>query len=69
MARKRPARDVFVYFDNDMKVRAPRDAQALIARLKRRLGGEAVLGASTPSVRRAKTPAAAKRRVKSKLGS
>ncbi len=30
---KRTARDVFVYFDNDMKVRAPFDAKALRARL------------------------------------
>ncbi|WP_448061343.1 DUF72 domain-containing protein [Cellulomonas hominis] len=28
-----PARDVFVYFDNDVKVRAPVDAMALAARL------------------------------------
>ncbi|GAY12883.1 hypothetical protein TOK_1436 [Pseudonocardia sp. N23] len=28
-----PERDVFVYFDNDMKVHAPRDAMALAARL------------------------------------
>ncbi len=27
---KRKTRDVFVYFDNDMKVKAPRDAKALI---------------------------------------
>ena len=33
-APRRP-RDVFVYFDNDAKVRAPFDAQALMARLKR----------------------------------
>lgn len=30
---RRMPRDVFVYFDNDMKVRAPRDAQALAARV------------------------------------
>jgi len=30
---KRSARDVFVYFDNDIKVRAPFDAQSLQARL------------------------------------
>ncbi len=30
-ARRR--RDVFVYFDNDMKVLAPRDAAALVAKL------------------------------------
>jgi uncharacterized protein YecE (DUF72 family) len=36
MPRARPARehrDVFVYFDNDMKVKAPADALALAARL------------------------------------
>lgn len=40
--RKRSARDVFVYFDNDMKVRAPKDARSLAAavgkRLKREVG-------------------------------
>jgi uncharacterized protein YecE (DUF72 family) len=30
---KLPGRDVYVYFDNDMKVRAPEDAAALAARL------------------------------------
>ncbi len=30
---KRPARDVYVYFDNDAKVRAPSDALSLIARV------------------------------------
>jgi uncharacterized protein YecE (DUF72 family) len=32
-----PSRDVYIYFDNDAKVRAPADAQALA----RRLGVEA----------------------------
>lgn len=32
------ARDVYVYFDNDAKVRAPMDAQGLIARVERLLG-------------------------------
>jgi uncharacterized protein YecE (DUF72 family) len=32
---KRAARDVYCYFDNDAKVRAPFDAQALAARLQR----------------------------------
>ena len=32
-AAKRKARDVYVYFDNDAKVRAPFDAQALIKRV------------------------------------
>lgn len=33
-ARKRSTRDVFVYFDNDAKVRAPADAQSLRERVK-----------------------------------
>ena len=37
-ALKRARRDVFVYFDNDAKVRAPFDAQALVARVEKRLG-------------------------------
>ena len=32
-ASKRSARDVFVYFDNDAKVRAPFDAQSLRKRI------------------------------------
>lgn len=32
-ARRRARRDVFVYFDNDAKVRAPRDAHALMKRI------------------------------------
>jgi uncharacterized protein YecE (DUF72 family) len=36
-ARLQP-RDVYVYFDNDAKVRAPFDAQALIAKVGERLG-------------------------------
>jgi uncharacterized protein YecE (DUF72 family) len=36
-ARLQP-RDVYVYFDNDAKVRAPFDAQALIAKVRERLG-------------------------------
>jgi uncharacterized protein YecE (DUF72 family) len=36
-APKRNSRDVFVYFDNDAKVRAPVDAQGLAARVARRL--------------------------------
>jgi uncharacterized protein YecE (DUF72 family) len=34
---KRPARDVFVYFDNDAKVRAPFDAKSLTARMNKLL--------------------------------
>jgi uncharacterized protein YecE (DUF72 family) len=34
---KRTSRDVYVYFDNDKKVRAPFDAHSLIAKLKQRL--------------------------------
>jgi uncharacterized protein YecE (DUF72 family) len=33
----RTSRDVYVYFDNDKKVRAPFDAHSLIAKVKRRL--------------------------------
>ena len=36
-ARKRTARDVFVYFDNDAKVFAPKDAQGLAARVQQLL--------------------------------
>ena len=36
---KLPARDVFVYFDNDAKVRAPVDAQGLMKRVSALLGG------------------------------
>lgn len=35
---KRAKRDVYVYFDNDAKVRAPFDAQGLIERVNRLLG-------------------------------
>ena len=37
-ALKLPARDVFVYFDNDAKVRAPFDARALQQKVDRLLG-------------------------------
>jgi uncharacterized protein YecE (DUF72 family) len=33
-----PKREVYVYFDNDAKVRAPADAQSLIAKVRQRLG-------------------------------
>jgi uncharacterized protein YecE (DUF72 family) len=36
--RKRAGRDVYVYFDNDAKVRAPVDAQGLMARVEKMLG-------------------------------
>jgi uncharacterized protein YecE (DUF72 family) len=36
-SRKQSARDVFVYFDNDAKVRAPFDAQGLDQRMKKLL--------------------------------
>ena len=35
-------RDVYVYFDNDIKVRAPFDAQALIEKVSARLGRPAL---------------------------
>ena len=37
--RKRQSRDVFVYFDNDVKVRAPFDAQSLQKRISGLTGG------------------------------
>jgi uncharacterized protein YecE (DUF72 family) len=37
---KRVKRDVFVYFDNDMKVRAPVDAQHLYQRIDKQTGGQ-----------------------------
>jgi uncharacterized protein YecE (DUF72 family) len=37
-AKKMASRDVFVYFDNDAKIRAPFDAQGLIARMNKLLG-------------------------------
>jgi uncharacterized protein YecE (DUF72 family) len=37
-APKRATRDVFVYFDNDAKVRAPFDAHSLMKKVDRRLG-------------------------------
>jgi uncharacterized protein YecE (DUF72 family) len=37
-AAKLPARDVFVYFDNDVKVRAPFDAKSLTERVDKMLG-------------------------------
>lgn len=36
----RPCRDVYVYFDNDAKVRAPFDAQQLISRVANLLGDQ-----------------------------
>lgn len=38
-APKREGRDVYVYFDNDAKVRAPFDAQGLMERVERLLDG------------------------------
>jgi uncharacterized protein YecE (DUF72 family) len=37
-AKKLPARDVWVYFDNDMKVKAPVNARELMARMDELLG-------------------------------
>jgi uncharacterized protein YecE (DUF72 family) len=39
-AKRSKARNVFVYFDNDMKVRAPIDAQGLRRRMEARLAGK-----------------------------
>ncbi len=44
-ARKAGARDVFVYFDNDAKVRAPFDASALQTRVNELLGRGSPVGA------------------------
>lgn len=49
-AAKRKSRNVYVYFDNDAKVRAPIDAQGLRARVARQLGADRVPGA-TPFTR------------------
>ncbi|MGE5539048.1 MAG: DUF72 domain-containing protein [Gemmatimonas sp.] len=47
-AAKAASRDVFVYFDNDVKVRAPRDAHSLIVKLEavtgRKLGSVEAVG-------------------------
>ena len=45
-AVKRKARDVYIYFDNDAKVRAPFDAQALIKRVNEMLNKD-----TSPSTR------------------
>lgn len=60
---KRARRDVFVYFDNDAKVRAPHDALTLMARLKKRLGDAVVAPSATAPEPRVKTrhPGAASR--------
>jgi uncharacterized protein YecE (DUF72 family) len=42
--RSRATRDVFVYFDNDSKVRAPGDAQSLRRRIEQLMRGGAALG-------------------------
>ena len=39
-ARRRAGRDVYVYFDNDAKVFAPKDAQGLALRVEKLLEGE-----------------------------
>jgi uncharacterized protein YecE (DUF72 family) len=48
-APKRARRDVFVYFDNDAKVRAPFDAQALVEQVARQL--RRVAGTARPRPR------------------
>lgn len=65
LAPKRARRDVFVYFDNDVKVRAPHDAQALIGLLEKRLGNGPTRAAPAASDRGTKA-SAARRGVKSK---
>jgi uncharacterized protein YecE (DUF72 family) len=41
---KLPKRDVYVYFDNDIKVKAPADAKTLIAKVERLLAAKARSG-------------------------
>lgn len=48
-APQRCARDVYVFFDNDSKVRAPFDAIRLMERLRVRRPGLAVAGGSVPA--------------------
>ena len=48
-AAKRSARDVFVYFDNDLKVKAPLDAQGLMKRVDKLLASDSPTG-RTPLV-------------------
>lgn len=59
-APKRSARDVFVYFDNDKKVRAPVDARSLAEKVERRLGRPVATPPTgsdrRPARRRAGTP-------------
>lgn len=57
---QRAGRDVFVYFDNDVKACAPRDARAL-AELARQHLGEAVVAPSGEGPAASKKPATAKR--------
>jgi uncharacterized protein YecE (DUF72 family) len=40
--RKRSSRDVFVYFDNDLKVKSPRDAKLLARKLDLKYGDETI---------------------------
>jgi len=56
---KSSPRDVYVYFDNDIKVRAPFDAQALHSRIERLLSQPEAAGAPNCS----RTPASASSRV------
>jgi uncharacterized protein YecE (DUF72 family) len=53
---KLPRRDVYVFFDNDAKVRAPVDAQGLIARVGQRLaGGDLTAGGKRATAGRTNT--------------
>jgi uncharacterized protein YecE (DUF72 family) len=45
---KRAGRDVYVYFDNDVKVRAPRDAKGLTERVRQLLGPAVILPSGVP---------------------
>ena len=65
-ASQHPGRDVFVYFDNDVKVRAPQDAQALIELLRDQLGDAVVLASGKLPDLAEKSDAPAKRRPRRK---
>ncbi len=51
-AAKRSARDVYVYFDNDAKVRAPHDAKALDFRLAELMGRKSYLHRSSENAQK-----------------
>lgn len=58
---KRKSRDLFIYFDNDVKVRAPFDAMSLARRLGENAQGEAVVGKDPPAAAKLSKEALAQR--------